>query len=319
MATTTTRPLKGRPQSAPGTGPQPTITRPLAGTAAKTTPAAKTLARALPRTTAPVAPKAAGTKLSAISSATTSRSAKLAIQPKALPFAGIWHALRHPNERQAGAQKNAPGVVKQRLHAMLDELDAVSLPPPTARQKQKWPRWKKILMWAVMLMPVYAILIYLVGAFYFLPFEMKGVGLNKAFSTHSQEAVGPIAVPDQEGVFLQTNADPHADLSMIMQYNDRSLQPPTNEQLVLKPTGLHYILVRQAQVFEPNNYIVYSMHPNGYVVMDLTGQRVKSPGIAVVALSMPNGKPWPAGSYAIDVPEAGLDDGDFWCYFTITA
>lgn len=315
MTTTTTRAPKGRPQSAKAAATRPT-TRPLAGSAAKSGAATKTPSRPLPKATTTVATKASGMKPNPARVMPQNNTAKGSARPKS-PFKGIWHALRHPNEGPANAKP--VGAVKQRLHEMMDDLEAVSLPPPTVRQKQKWPRWKKILMWVVMLMPLYAIIIYIVGAFYFLPFEMKGVGLNKAFSTHSLEAIGPIAVPDQEGVFLQTSTNPHADLSMIMQYNDKSLQPPTSAQLVLKPTGLQYILVRQAQVFEPSNYIVYSMQPKGYVRMDLTGQRVKSPGIAVVALSMPNGKPWPAGSYAIDVPEAGLDDGDFWCYFTIAS
>jgi hypothetical protein len=317
MTVSTTRAPKGRPTSAQAASRPASTARPLAGTGPKPSASVKAPTRPVAKSAPLAARKVPAAHTGAAAALAASRSANVAPGKRSAPFAGIIRALRHPNARATSTAAKPIGGVKQRLHAMIEEMDAASLPPPTARQKQKWPRWKKIMMWAVMLMPVYAILIYIVGAFYFLPFELKGVGLNKAFSTHSQEAIGPIAVPDQEGVFLQTSTNPHADLSMIMQYNDRSLQPPTNEQLVLKPTGLQYILVRQAQVFEPSSYIVYSMHPNGYVLMHLTGQRVKSPGYAVVALSMPNGKPWPAGSYAIDVPEAGLDDGDFWCYFTI--
>ncbi len=214
----------------------------------------------------------------------------------------------------------APANKPNRAERFLASIESVQEPRPSGKRKP-WPLWRKVALWAVMLMPLYAIIIYIIGAFYFLPYELKGVGVNKSLPSHVQSVVGDISVPDQEGVFLQTSADPHATLDQILQYNDRGLQPPLNAQMVLKPTGLRYILIRQAQVSLPGDYQVFRIGPKGTDVpfTSVTAQRVKSPGIALIAISMPNHAPWPAGSYVIYVPESGLDDGTFYCFFTITS
>jgi hypothetical protein len=211
------------------------------------------------------------------------------------------------------AEMAAPPNKQTRAERLLASIESVQA--PRRSQKIAWPRWKKILLWAVMLMPAYAIIIYIIGAFYFLPYELRGVGLNKSFTTHVQSMAGPFAVPDQEGVFLQTSAKPKS-LSMIMQYNDSSLQPPVNEQMVLAPNGLRYILIRQAQVSKPTDYQVFPL--GSTTPVKLTAQRVPASGVAVVALAMPGDKPWAKGSYEIVVPEAGLDDQLYYCYFTIS-
>jgi hypothetical protein len=280
MATTASRTAKARPKSA-----QATVTRPVTTAAGKAKPAA----------TAPV--KAAARVSASKPVLKTNATAKAPAPEAATP-------VKPPS----------------RAERVMASITSVQESQPLEKRKP-WPLWRKIALWVVMLMPLYAIIIYIVGAFYFLPFELKGVGINKSFSTHVQSVVGNVSVPDQEGVFLQTGNNPHNSLSMILQYNDRGLQPPLNQQMSLKPTDLRYVLIRQAQVSLPTDYRIYSIDKKGidspFATVNQAAQRVKSPGVALISLSMPNNAPWPAGSYVVYVPEAGLDDGMFYCFFTI--
>lgn len=284
MATTATRAAQARSKGAARVTTRPVAGRTAAGAAAPAK-AAKAVTAGVARRDA-AAPRSASAKTPAPSEQATNA--------------------------QAAATPKPPKPT--RMGKLLESIESVQAPPKA--EKVAWPRWKKILLWVVMLMPVYAIVIYIIGAFYFLPYELRGVGLNKSFTTHVQSMAGTFAVPDQEGVFLQTSLKPQS-LSMIMQYNDSSLQPPVNEQMTLAPTGLKYVLIRQAQVSRPTDYQIFPL--GSTTPVNLTAQRVPASGVAIIALSMPNGKPWAKGSYEIVVPEAGLDDQFYYCYFTITS
>lgn len=181
------------------------------------------------------------------------------------------------------------------------------------------PRWFKIATWCLVLLPAFSIVIYIVGFFYFLPAENSGVGINQSLSVTATATLGDVLIPDQEGVFLQRGTSSQQTLSLILQYNSRSLQPPVSAQVTTSPTDLRYVLIRQAQVETPENYLVYRISDTvPDQLFQVASKRVPYPRIALIALSMPDGKPWPAGHYMIVVPESGLDSADYWVFFTVS-
>lgn len=218
---------------------------------------------------------------------------------------------------QAKAALNKPG----RMQRVMESIESVQGAPK--RPASTWPRWRKILLWVVMLMPVYAIIIYLVGAVYFLPAELSGVGLAKSLPVNTLKMVGNIAVPDvntisdKNGVFLQTTTDPKQQLPMIMQFNDRSLQPPANQQFSIKASQLKYLLITQLQVSLPQDYLVYRVGQGADRPVTVHTVKVPVPGIAEMAISMPNGGAWQPGQYMLTLPQAGLDDETYYCFFTL--
>ena len=216
--------------------------------------------------------------------------------------------------KAAKAVLNKPG----RGERLMASIQSVQEP-----KQVPWPRWRKILTWAVMLMPVYAILIYVIGAFYFLPAELSGVGLAKSLPVNTIKMVGNIAVPDvnsladKNGVFLQSSTDPHQILPMIMQFNDRTLQPPVSAQMSMPASQLHYVLVTQLQVSLPDEYRIYRIGHGADRTVTVHTVRVPIPGIAEMAIAMPNNAAWPAGDYMLTLPQAGLDDETYYCFFQL--
>ncbi len=200
------------------------------------------------------------------------------------------------------------------VHAV-DSLASVQGQHHDAHQR---PRWFKIATWLLVLMPAFSIGIYIIGFFYFLPFEQKGIGLNASFNVTPIAQLQGVLIPDQEGVFLQHGTTTQQGLDLILQYNSTSLQPPVSAQVVLAPSQLHYILIRQAQVETADNYQVFRLFPNKpNQPVPVVGVRVPYPRIALIALSMPSGQNWVDGQYMVVVPESGLDSADYWVYFTI--
>lgn len=233
-----------------------------------------------------------------------------------MSFSGVVLAGSTPvNLTTATIDTSAP-LASPASHKVLDSIFSVQ--DYTYTQRKPIPRWKKIATWAVMLMPVYSILIFIGGFFYFLPYEMKGIGINPSLPTHILATAGTISVADQEGIFFQDSADGKGLLHLTLQYNSRSLQPPQNAQMIFSPTQLKYVIVRQAQVDLPNTYKIVMVSSNGPdQPINAMVQRVHYPGIAEMAISMPNGQPWAAGSYMITVPEAGLDSATYYSFFTV--
>jgi hypothetical protein len=203
-----------------------------------------------------------------------------------------------------------------RMMKMMESVQSVQEAPPGG--SKPWPLWRKIALWAVMLMPIYAILIYLIGGVYFVHAGLNGVGVNKSLSTHVLKVVNGVSIPDQEGVFLQLGADPQQPLNLIMPYNDRALKPPLNQQFTSTGTALRYILVRQAQVSLPTDYQVFLIDNKDidHLVKGVVAQRVPVERIALISLAMANGKPWATGSYVLVTPD--LDDGTYYYFFTVT-
>ncbi len=198
---------------------------------------------------------------------------------------------------------------------VVDSLASVQGQHHDAHQR---PRWFKIATWLLVLMPAFSIGIYIIGFFYFLPFEQKGIGLNASFNVTPMAQLQGVLIPDQEGVFLQHGTTTQQGLDLILQYNSTALQPPVSAQVVLAPSQLHYILIRQAQVETANNYQVFRLFPNKpNQPVPVVGVRVPYPRIALIALSMPTGQTWADGQYMVVVPESGLDSADYWVYFTI--
>ena len=214
----------------------------------------------------------------------------------------------------AKAALNKPGR-GERLMASIQSVQEPKHAP--------WPRWRKILTWAIMLMPVYAILIYVVGAFYFLPAELNGVGLAKSLPVRIIHMVGNIAVPDvnsladKNGVFLQSSIDPHQNLPLIMQFNDRTLQPPVSAQMSLQASQLKYVLVTQLQVSLPQDYQIYRIGQGADRVVNVHTIKVPIAGIPEMAIAMPNNAAWQPGDYMITLPQAGLDDETYYCFFDL--
>ena len=212
----------------------------------------------------------------------------------------------------------APTDVKKpsRMAKLMASVQSVQ--GDSAEPSKKWPLWRKIALWVVMLMPLYAILIYLIGGLWFLPAELKGVGVNKSLPHHVTQVVNGIAIPDAEGVYVQVGADPRQPLNEVLQYNDRGLQPPVTEQFTTTSADLRYLLIRQAQVGPVESYQVFQIAKDNtdHLVPGVVAQRVPVARIALVALSLPAGKAWAPGSYVIVVPD--LDDGTYYCFFTVT-
>ncbi len=181
-----------------------------------------------------------------------------------------------------------------------------------------WPRWRKIATWLVMMMPAYAIVIYVIGFFYFLPAELKGVGINGSLPANSLMVVNGMRVPDHEGIFAQTDIKGKVTINEVDQFNSRALTPPVQDQLVLTSAQLQYVLVRQAQVDVPQAYQIFRIGNGPDQLVATVNVHVPAPGLAVIALSMPKGQAWASGSYMIVVPESGLDEGQFWSFFTIS-
>jgi hypothetical protein len=168
--------------------------------------------------------------------------------------------------------------------------------------------------WFLILLPVVSIGIYGIGYFYFA--AQGNVGVNAYLLGNVQQVVGDISVPDHEGVFLQTGSNPKQPVKEILQYNDRSLQPPESSQVVLSPDDLRYILIRQGAVNNPGAYKVYSIQDgHADLAILVEAQHVDVPGIALIAIAGQGGKPWAPGHYMILVPD--MDSGDYWCFFTV--
>jgi len=225
------------------------------------------------------------------------------VPPHAGPLAGLRNAITAAKE---------PG----RLTKMMESVQSVQEAPTSS--SKPWPLWRKIALWAVMLMPIYAILIYLIGGLWFLPAEMKGVGVNKSLPTKVLKVVNGVSIPDQEGVFMQTGTDPKQPLNLVMPFNDRALKPPPNQQFTIAGGDLRYLLIRQAQVSLPTDYQVFTIDHNDidHKVKNVVAQRVSVARIALVSLAMPDGKPWAPGSYVLVSPD--LDDGTYYYFFTVT-
>ena len=203
-----------------------------------------------------------------------------------------------------------------RVSKLMDSVQSVQEAP--TESATKWPLWRKIALWAVMLMPLYAILIYFIGGLWFLPAEIQGVGLNKSLPTKVLKVMDGISIPDQEGVFLQTGTDPKQPLNLLMPFNDRALKPPTNQQFSLTGGSLRYVLVEQAQVSLPTDYQVFQIDNKDidHLVKGVVAQRVPVARIALISLAMPNGQTWAPGSYVLVTPD--LDDGTYYYFFTVT-
>jgi len=192
-----------------------------------------------------------------------------------------------------------------------------SVQAPRSNDKPR-PRWFKIVTWLILLMPAYAIVIYLIG-FFILGLPAQNIGLAKSFAITPTATVGDVLVPNTEGIFLQASSGSQQGLALINEFPSRSIQPPQSAQVTLKPIQLKYLLIREAQVDWPPDYQVFRIKDNTPdVPVTIATQRVHVPGIALVSIGMPKGQAWPAGEYMIVVPEAGLDDEDSFCFFTVS-
>jgi hypothetical protein len=192
-----------------------------------------------------------------------------------------------------------------------------SVQAPSSNTKPR-PRWFKIATWLIMLMPAYAIVIYVIG-FFILGLPAQNIGLAKSFAITPTATVGNVLVPNTEGIFLQASAGSQQGLALINDFPSRSIQPPQSAQVTLKPGQLRYILIREAQVDIPGDYRVFRIKDGSPdVPVTVSAQRVHVPGIALVSIGMPNGQAWPAGEYMIIIPEAGLDDEDSFSFFTVS-
>ncbi len=218
------------------------------------------------------------------------------------------------------ASKTPPVAAKaakpNRAALLMESVQSVQEAP--SGDRKPWPMWRKVLLWVVMLMPLYAIAIYFIGGIFLVHAGLNGISVNKSFQTKVLSVVNGVSVPDQEGVFLQTGADPKQPLDLIMPYNDRALKPPLNQQYTTTGDNLRYLLVRQAQVSLPKEYQVFQIDDKDidHLVRGVVSQRVPSPRIALISLAMPDGKPWAPGSYVLVTPD--LDDGTYYYFFTIT-
>ncbi len=211
-----------------------------------------------------------------------------------------------------------PTKISRPARAVVQAVDSLASVQGQHHDAHQRPRWFKIATWLLVLMPAFSIGIYIIGFFYFLPFEQKGIGLNASFNITPMAQLQGVLIPDQEGVFLQHGTTTQQGLDLILQYNSTSLQPPVSAQVVLAPSQLHYILIRQAQVETADNYQVFRLFPNKpNQPVPVVGVRVPYPRIALIALSMPTGQTWADGQYMVVVPESGLDSADYWVYFTI--
>jgi hypothetical protein len=269
--------------------------------------------------------RARPTRATSVVRATTPSTASTSPAPPSVmakgPVVAGKKAAAPPKPLSLLAKVRAKLAQPERLMASIASVQE----PPKVPASQ-WPRWRKILLWAVMLMPVYAIVIYIIGALYFLPAEMKGVGIAKSLPVNVIKMVGGVAVPDvnsipdKNGVFLQASTDyTHQTIPMIDQFNDRGLQPPTNEQMTVKANQLHYVLITQLQVSLPGDYHIYRIDSHGVdVPVNIAAARVNVPGIAEMAITMPSGQTWQPGSYVLSLPQAGLDDETYYSFFTLT-
>ncbi len=214
-----------------------------------------------------------------------------------------------------GIAAKAKQIVQDRANGMLDSLLSVQGEDHDAKKR---PRWFKIATWGLVLTPAFSILIYVVGFFYLLPAEVHGVGLNKSLAATPTVIANGFAVPDQEGVFIQRTAGGRNYLDQILQYNSRTLQPPISAQYSIAPTNFHALLIREAQLETPDQYVVYKISDGHQdVPVHVVGQRLHLPMLAVIALTMGSGQSWAPGDYMIDVPESGLDSADYWAFFQV--
>jgi hypothetical protein len=216
--------------------------------------------------------------------------------------------------RPLAGLRNAITAAKQpgRLAKMMESVQSVQEAPSVSKP---WPRWRKIALWAVMLTPVYAIVIYIVGGVYLASAGLNGIGVNTSFQTHVLKVVNGISVPDQNGTFLQTGTDPMQPLNLLMEYNDRGLQPPPNQQFTVASGNLRYLLIRQSAVSLPTDYQLFQIDHNNvdHLVKGVVARRVPVERIALISMAMPNGQTWAPGQYVIVIPD--LDGSSFYYYF----
>lgn len=232
--------------------------------------------------------------------------------PRVMPLVTNRLAMSAPGGDASSLVSEKPS----RMESFMRSVGSVQAP---SEPRSKPPsRAYKIGLWLVMLMPVYAIIIYIVGFFILLPAAVQNVGVSKSLPANVKSVAGQIAVPDHNGVFLQTSLDPHQQVAELQQFNDSGLQPPRDQQIVLAPTGLQYILVQDAQVSQPSDYKVYLIGKNGETLIPTQGVRVPAPKIAEMAISMPKGQTWAPGSYMLDYLIAGMAPEDAYCFFTIS-
>jgi hypothetical protein len=215
-----------------------------------------------------------------------------------------------------GSLVSKADIIRQKALAQrdrfLDSLESVQGKDHDAKSR---PRWFKMMTWFLVLMPLYSVAIYGIGYLYFHANE--NVDLQTSFLVTPITRSGNVLVPDQNGAFLQTGTGTQQKLNLINQFPDRSLQPPTSAQVVLKSADLRYVLVRDAQLYMPDEYPVYRIQDGkNDVLMNVTATRLNVPGVAVVAITMPNGQAWAPGEYMIDIPIPD-DEGDTYSFFTI--
>ncbi len=233
----------------------------------------------------------------------TAAGAALALAEPAKPTIG---------ERAASLRERA----RLQHERFLQSIESVQAPRNETKPK---PRWYKIATWLVMLMPAYAIGIYVIGFFILGSPAAQNTGLAKSFAITPTATVGDVLVPNTEGIFLQASAGNQQGLAVINDFPSRSLQPPQSAQVTLKSGQLRYMLIREAQVDVPTDYRVFRIKDGSPdVPMTVDAQRVHVPGIALVSIGMPKGQVWPAGEYMVVIPEAGLDDEDSYCFFTVS-
>jgi hypothetical protein len=176
------------------------------------------------------------------------------------------------------------------------------------------PLWKKISTWFLVLTPAMAITIFIGGFFYF--WLHQDIGINAYLPANAATVVNGISVPDHTGTFLQTESDPQMQLKEILQYNGRQLEPPETSQVILKPDELKYILIRQSQVNDPDQYQLYYIEDgHGDVLVPMVAEHVPATRIALIALHTANEQVLKPGHYMVYIPD--LDSGFYWSFFTI--
>lgn|GEM_PF-3400881 len=234
------------------------------------------------------------------------------------PAPSVTSAIEMPDTSISATTAEWRAKARRTRTRFLSSLDSVQAPKQQKITSPK-PRWLQYATWAVMLMPVYAILIYVFGFFYFLPATVKGTGVQTSFLVTPITTVGNVLVPDQGGEFLQTGTSSKQILSLIQEYPSRTLQPPPEAQMQVSASSLTTILIRQAQVSDPGTYLLYDIKDGSAdKLVSVVATHVSVPRIALISLSMPDGKPWVPGHYMISVPESGLDANTLYCFFTIT-
>lgn len=182
-------------------------------------------------------------------------------------------------------------------------------PQPRGKRRQPW--WQHVSI-VVMLLPLLAILIYVVGFFLLLP----GTGLKPdLLDTRIQtQTSSGILEPIDNGTYIQTREN---TLYALYAYSQITPAAPPN-LAIFSPQDIRFLVMRQNAFGSYSDYQLYTMDSQGLlhpVATDI--EHIPVPMVASITISMPHGHAWAPGTYVLHIPGDGMDDEDFWYYFGI--